>query len=172
MNQWIGKLIYTGFHIDYNYSSDFIFMDGIRLEKDNLNDFCLLWLNSKMVFFFWKIMAINKSQNNILNYEIVKCKNFDKDGTCKYGAHCTFAHGEKYLRNKYENLYSMNNPIMMMRMAAPYIMEGAMPIMMPPPGMDMNQMQLMMASPGNMGQNSYMMMMPQPMDINANNDGG
>ena len=52
MNQWIGKLIYTGFHIDYNYSSDFIFMDGIRLEKDNLNDFCLLWLNSKMVFFF------------------------------------------------------------------------------------------------------------------------
>ena len=117
-------------------------------------------------------MAINKSQNNILNYKIVKCKNFDKDGTCKYGAHCTFAHGEKYLRNKSENLYSTNNPTTTMRTAAPHIMEGAMPIMMPPPGMDMNQMQLMMSSPSNMGQNSYMMMMPQPMDINANNDGG
>ena len=42
----------------------------------------------------------NKNQNNILNYKIVKCRNFEKDGTCKYGNHCTFAHGDKELRNK------------------------------------------------------------------------
>ena len=46
-----------------------------------------------------------KNQNNILNYKIVKCKNFEKDGTCKYGQHCTFAHGDKDLRNKTENMY-------------------------------------------------------------------
>ena len=42
----------------------------------------------------------NKSQNNYLNYKIVKCKNWEKDHTCKYGAHCTFAHGDADLRNK------------------------------------------------------------------------
>ena len=58
----------------------------------------------------------NKIQNSLLNYKIVKCKNWEKDGTCKYGMHCTFAHGDKDLRNKGDNLYSMNNQIMMMPM--------------------------------------------------------
>ena len=40
-----------------------------------------------------------KNQKNPLNYKIVKCKNFEKDGTCKYGSHCTFAHGDKDLRS-------------------------------------------------------------------------
>ena len=48
-----------------------------------------------------------KNQNNILNYKIVKCKNFEKDGTCKYGVHCTFAHGDAEIRNKNDNLYQM-----------------------------------------------------------------
>ena len=78
--------------------------------------------------------ANNKSQNNYLNYKIVKCKNWEKDRTCKYGAHCTFAHGDSDLRNKADNIYQMN---------------PAMPMMMPmviPPGMDMNQMQQIMLS--------------------------
>ena len=107
----------------------------------------------------------NKNQNNILNYKIVKCKNFEKDGTCKYGAHCTFAHGDKELRNKSENLYQMNATPMMMPVG--YGMEG-IPVMIPP---NINQMQFMMA-PGNMGQNPYMMMnmMPAHLEGNNNND--
>ena len=50
---------------------------------------------------------INNSQKNALNYKIVKCKNYEKDGTCKYGAHCTFAHGDAEVRNKNDNLYQM-----------------------------------------------------------------
>jgi hypothetical protein len=101
----------------------------------------------------------NKMQNSLLNYKIVKCKNWEKDGTCKYGVHSTFAHGDKDLRNKGENLYSMNNQMMMIPMM--YDM-NAMPIMMtPPPGMDINQMQQLMAT-GNMNQNQLMMMNMMP----------
>ena len=41
------------------------------------------------------MIATNGVQNmkNPLNYKIVKCKNFEKEGTCKYGAMCSFAHG-------------------------------------------------------------------------------
>ena len=74
----------------------------------------------------------NKSQTNFLNYKIVKCKNWEKDRTCKYGAHCTFAHGDEDLRNKADNLYQMNTNFQMM-----------VPMMVPP-GMDMNQMQQIM----------------------------
>ena len=74
----------------------------------------------------------NKSQNSFLNYKIVKCKNWEKDRTCKYGAHCTFAHGDADLRNKADNLYQMNNSYQTM--------------MVPLPGMDVNQMQQIMLS--------------------------
>ena len=113
----------------------------------------------------------NKNQNNnALNYKIVKCKNFEKDGTCKYGAHCTFAHGDNELRNKQENMMQMNNPMMM---PIGYNMEGIPFILQP--GMDMNPMQLMMPSPAvpaNMGQNPFMMnnvMKPPMQGINNNN---
>ena len=76
--------------------------------------------------------ANNKSQNNYLNYKIVKCKNWEKDHTCKYGAHCTFAHGDEDLRNKADNLYQMN-PMNMV------------PLMISP-GMDPNQLQQLMAT--------------------------
>jgi hypothetical protein len=77
--------------------------------------------------------SMNKAQNNLINYKIVKCKNWEKDHTCKYGAHCSFAHGDAELRNKADNLYQMNPgfPVMM-------------PMMIPPQGMDMNQMQQFM----------------------------
>ena len=78
----------------------------------------------------------NKSQTNYLNYKIVKCKNWEKDRTCKYGAQCTFAHGDEDLRNKADNLYQMNNNFNNFQMMVPMVM----------PGMDMNQMQQLMLS--------------------------
>ena len=54
------------------------------------------------------MFQMNNKQNNMLNYKIVKCKNWEKDKSCKYGAHCTFAHGDEELRNKADNLYQMN----------------------------------------------------------------
>ena len=101
----------------------------------------------------------NKMQNSLINYKIVKCKNWEKDGTCKYGVHCTFAHGDKDLRNKGENIFQMNNPMMMIPMM--YDMNSVPIMMSPPPGMDMNQMQQMMAG-GNLNQNQLMMMNMMP----------
>ena len=98
---------------------------------------------------------MNKAQNNMLNYKIVKCKNWEKDKTCKYGAHCTFAHGDQELRNKNDNLCQMNTGFPMM-VPMMYDMSG-MPMMMQP-GMDMSQM--MNGTP--------MMMMPNP-NFNNNN---
>ena len=90
-----------------------------------------------------------KGQNNYLNYKIVKCKNWEKDKSCKYGQHCTYAHGEEELRNKADNLYQMN---------------PAYPFMMPiiaNPNVDMTQMQQLMA-------NNQFMMQPMPMNMNIN----
>ena len=36
----------------------------------------------------------NKSQNSLLNYKIVKCKNWEKDKIYKYEVHFTFAQGD------------------------------------------------------------------------------
>jgi hypothetical protein len=44
-----------------------------------------------------------KKTPNPANFKIVKCKNFEKEGQCKYGNTCTFAHGETELRTKTEN---------------------------------------------------------------------
>ena len=92
----------------------------------------------------------NQSQNNLLNYKIVKCKNWEKDKTCKYGAHCTFAHGDAELRNKADNLYQFNP-------SSPFMM----PIMIPSQGMDMAQMQQLMVN------NQLMMGMGMNMNPNA-----
>ena len=82
-------------------------------------------------------LGMNKTQNNALNYKIVKCKNWEKDKTCKYGAHCTFAHGDEEVRNKADNLYQFGSSIPTMPFMVP---------MMMPPTMDMNQMQQLMAN--------------------------
>ena len=95
------------------------------------------------------MQAMDNKQKNILNYKIVKCKNWEKDKSCKYGAHCTFAHGDADLRNKADNLYQMNNSFpMMVPMAVP-------------PGMDMNQMQQIMLS-------NQLMMSMNPQFANQN----
>ena len=80
------------------------------------------------------MLNMNKSQNSLINYKIVRCKNWEQDKTCKYGAHCTFAHGDNELRNKADNIYQFNPNMQFMY---PMIM---------PAGMDFNQMQKMMAN--------------------------
>ena len=111
-------------------------------------------------------VAGSKTPNSMLNYKIVKCKNWEKDKTCKYGAHCTFAHGDNDLRTKSDNLYMGTSiPVMI-----PYQYDMNPMGMMMPPNMDINQMQQMMA--GNMGQNPIMMgmMMPQNGNFQSNNE--
>ena len=108
------------------------------------------------------MLNINKSQNSLLNYKIVKCKNWDKDGTCKYGAHCTFAHGDYELRNKADNIYQFNPSMQFM-----------MPMMIPSPSMDINQMQQLMANgqilvPMNM--NNMNQNIPQDQTMLQNNE--
>ena len=92
----------------------------------------------------------SKNQNNMLNYKIVKCKNWEKDKTCKYGIHCTYAHGEEELRNKADNLYQMNPGFPLM-----------MPFIANPQNIDMSQMQQFMPN------NQFMM--PMPMNISNEN---
>ena len=88
------------------------------------------------------MLNMNKSQNSLINYKIVRCKNWEQDKTCKYGVHCTFAHGDNELRNKADNIYQFNPNMQFMY---PMIM---------PAGMDFNQMQQMMANgPLMMGMN-------------------
>lgn len=45
----------------------------------------------------------NKIPPNPANFKIVKCKNWEATGNCKYGSVCTFAHGDNELRTKSEN---------------------------------------------------------------------
>jgi hypothetical protein len=53
-----------------------------------------------------------KKGPNPQNYKIVKCKYWEKDGTCRYGTLCTFAHGEQELRTKSDNIaYAQNEQI-------------------------------------------------------------
>ena len=45
-----------------------------------------------------------KKGPNAQNYKIVKCKYFEKEGMCRYGSLCTFAHGNAELRKKSDNV--------------------------------------------------------------------
>ena len=115
-------------------------------------------------------MEMTKNQKSMINYKIVKCKNWEKDGTCKYGNHCTFAHGDTDLRDKTSNLYQMQQPMMMY----PYMMNMNMMPMDPMmqnlgmQNMDINQMQQMTMA-GQIDPNQLMMgvnMNPQGIDMN------
>ena len=102
---------------------------------------------------------INNSQKNALNYKIVKCKNWEKDGTCKYGVHCTFAHGDAEIRNKNDNLYQMQPQMGMMLQPFMFDMNAMMKMgqMNQLQGMDMAQI----------GFNPMMMGMGIPINNNA-----
>ena len=44
-------------------------------------------LNNQAQNMMYTMNMNSKNQNNMLNYKIVKCKNWEKDKTCKYGIH-------------------------------------------------------------------------------------
>ena len=99
----------------------------------------------------------NKMQNNIINFKIAKCKNWEKDKTCKYGVHCTFAHGDEELRNKVDNMIPIG-PGFPMMMPMMYDMSQMNIIMQQNP--ELFQMQMM-----GQNQNPLMMnMMPNNMN--------
>ena len=55
--------------------------------------------------------STEKKGPNLQNYKIVKCKYWEKEGTCRYGTLCTFAHGDTEVRSKTDNLL-LNTPQM------------------------------------------------------------
>jgi hypothetical protein len=96
-------------------------------------------------------MTGSAAQKNPLNFKIVKCKNFERDGNCKYGAQCTFAHGDSELRTKTDN-YTQSQQAQM-GMLGNFVYDVSM---MPP------QMQTQM---GMIGFDPQMMMGVNPMDM-------
>ena len=93
----------------------------------------------------------NQIQTNLINYKIVKCKNFSKYGSCRYGSKCLFAHGNLKLRTKEENLNQMdNNSIMTPNNIN---MGDILPMVQ---GTDMNLMQFMTPNNGNIEQKQFM----------------
>jgi hypothetical protein len=38
------------------------------------------------------------------NYKTQTCKNFEKEGKCKFAEKCSYAHGGTDLRNPYDNI--------------------------------------------------------------------
>ena len=47
--------------------------------------------------------------NNNQKYKTVKCKYFEQYGQCRYGDTCSFAHGDKDVRDSNEMMTMMNN---------------------------------------------------------------
>ena len=87
---------------------------------------------------------MDQLQKSIMNYKIVKCKNFEKDGVCKYGAHCSFAHGDAELRSKVDpltqqQLLQLGQMGQLPMMYPNYMMDYSM-MMMPMQGFDYSQM--------------------------------
>ena len=99
---------------------------------------------------------ISNNQKNALNFKIAKCKNWEKEGMCKYGAHCTFAHGNNELRNKKDNRIKMQPGMGMM--IQPFMMNMQ-------PIMQMGQMNQLYGMENNV-MNPFMFGLGMP----ANND--
>ena len=102
-----------------------------------------------------------KTAPNPSNFKIVKCKNWETSGNCKYGSVCTFAHGDTELRTKSENTQQITeNAVMMDTGFMPNTMN---PYLMNDPNMfyQMVMQQQMMNNMGtnpnsNTGNNNYM----------------
>lgn len=99
----------------------------------------------------------DKTQNNIMNYKIAKCKNWEQDKTCRYGSKCTFAHGDQELRKKEDNMkINPGYPLLMMMdpngnqfmiPAQPNFDFTQMPMQMNPANFDPNQLMMGMIPP-------------------------
>ncbi len=128
-----------------------------------------------------------KKGPNPQNYKIVNCKYWEKDGTCRYGQLCTFAHGDDERRSKAENIMLTQQPPVYfdpnMQMSEMQGMNVNDPNLMMPPfnmmnpysmGFDPNMMMnpnFMMGFPTGFDP-SFMMMNPNMQNFPQNNSGG
>ena len=124
-------------------------------------------------------LYMNNKTKDALNYKIVKCKNWEKDKTCKYGAHCTFAHGDSELRNKTDNLMNIQSNMGMGLMLQPMMMDMNAMMQMNPQMQGMQGMPMIidptqMMNMGNMGMpaipNNMMNNNPGMQDLNNNEE--
>lgn len=128
-------------------------------------------------------MNQQKQPPNPSNFKIVKCKNWETNGSCKYGSVCTFAHGETELRTKSDNNLQMSesalsldtnfmpnqgNPYMMQDPQAIYnlVLQQQMQEMM------MNQRGGGQDGQGQMNQQQLMQMMQMMQNQGGQNMGG
>lgn len=91
-----------------------------------------------------------KTAPNPSNFKIVKCKNWESSGNCKYGSVCTFAHGDTELRTKSENTQQLSENTVMMETG--FVPNTINPYLMQDPNMFYNMMmqQQMMGMGNNM----------------------
>ncbi len=95
----------------------------------------------------------------------MKCKYWEKDGTCRYGTLCTFAHGDTEVRTKTDNM-------MLNQQQMGYFEAGAMGFQQPmydPSMMPMMNPYAMGFDPNMMMNPQFMMGMPQGFDPNMMN---
>jgi hypothetical protein len=99
-----------------------------------------------------------KKGPNPQNYKIVKCKYWEKEGTCRYGTLCTFAHGDTEIRTKTDNSM-LTQPQM-----------GYYDQNVQIPNSDMNQLQGMQNMPGMVDPmfSAFNMMNPYAMGFDPN----
>jgi len=122
-------------------------------------------------------MSMNKQKTapNPSNFKIVKCKNWETSGTCKYGSVCTFAHGDNELRTKTDNNLLMSEQAITLDSSNVNQM-GTNPFLMQDPNFIYNMMlqqQMMMGGVPMDYNQMYGGMMGQPIpqqtsDVNLN----
>jgi len=106
---------------------------------------------------------------NPSNFKIVKCKNWDQNGSCKYGSVCTFAHGDTEVRTKSDNNLQMSENAITLDTMVPTNMSQ---YLMNDPNYIYNLMlqQQMMEMQGGQNQNTqYMGLNSQNIDTNQVN---
>lgn len=74
-----------------------------------------------------------KQAPNPSNFKIVKCKNWETTGNCKYGSVCTFAHGDTEVRTKSDNNLQMSENQMKMDSLGGYYPMNTNPFLMNDP---------------------------------------
>ena len=103
-----------------SYGDKCQFAHGFQELKNPTSSSMTMNLNTNNNMNMNNMMGMNTGQEttkkqppNPSNFKIVKCKNYEQTGTCKYGSVCTFAHGDNELRTKSDNNLQMSENVIM-----------------------------------------------------------